>query len=108
MESNLSSFAKNSLSIFGTRIILIIISIVSSIIVTRILGPSNRGVMEMLLLVPSLIVNFGNLGIGNANLYFVGKKQFSIDQVSSNSLSLSMLLGFVLNISRIWCVSSIC
>ena len=96
MESNLSSFAKNSLSIFGTRIILIIISIVSSIIVTRILGPSNRGVMEMLLLVPSLIVNFGNLGIGNANLYFVGKKQFSIDQVSSNSLSLSMLLGFVL------------
>ena len=93
MESNPSSFAKDSLSVFGTRILLILISIVSSIIVTRILGPANRGVMEILVLVPYMLVNFGNLGVGNANLYFIGKKAHPIEKIVSNSLALSLVLG---------------
>jgi len=90
------SFAKNSLSVFGTRIFLISISIISSIIVTRVLGPFNRGVMEILILMPYLLVSFGNLGIGNANLYFIGKKKYSIAKIASNSLSLSFILGISL------------
>ena len=96
MTSNLSYFVKNSLSVFGTRIILIFISIVSSVIVARILGPSNRGAMEILLLVPSLLVNFGNLGIGNANLYFTAKAIYPSDKVNSNSLSITLMLGGIL------------
>lgn len=93
MTSNLTYFIKNSLSVFGTRILLILISIISSIIVTRILGPANRGVMEILILVPYMLVNFGNLGVGNANLYFIGKKTHPVDKIVSNSLSLSLMLG---------------
>lgn len=96
MESNLSSFAKNTLSVFGARVLLILVSIISSIIVTRILGPLNRGIFELLNLLPLILVSFGNLGIGNANLYFTGKKTYTLDNILSNSLSLSLMLGGVL------------
>jgi O-antigen/teichoic acid export membrane protein len=96
MTSNLAHLIKNSLSVFGTRVILILISIVGSIIVARILGPANRGVMEILLLVPLLLVNFGNLGIGNANLYFTAKGICPSDKVNANSLSITLMLGGIL------------
>jgi O-antigen/teichoic acid export membrane protein len=60
------------------------------------LGPSNRGALEVLTLIPYLLVSFGNLGIGNANLHFVGKKKYSIQQIAANSLVLSLILGAVL------------
>ena len=96
MIDNLYSFVKNSISVFGTRIVLILISIISSVVVTRILGPSNRGALEVLFLIPYLLVSFGNLGIGNANLHFVGKKKYSIQKIAANSLVLSLMLGAVL------------
>ena len=96
MTADLGRFAKNALSVFGTRILLIAISVVGSVIVTRILGPANRGAMEILLLVPSFLVNFGNLGIGNANLYFTARAMYPSDKVNSNSLSITLILGGIL------------
>jgi len=60
------------------------------------LGPSNRGSFEILMLYPALIVAFGNLGIGNANLYFIAKKRYSVEKIVGNSLSLTFMLGGVL------------
>ena len=90
------SFVKNSLSVLGTRISTIFLSLISSIIVTRILGPFNKGALGILVIIPYLLVNFGSLGIGNANLYFVGKKKYPIEKIVSNSLSLTLILGTIL------------
>lgn len=90
------ALARDSISVFTTRIIVMLLSMVNSIIITRILGPSLRGAMEILLLIPYLLVSFGNLGIGNANLFFVGKKKYSLDKIASNSFILSALLGATL------------
>jgi O-antigen/teichoic acid export membrane protein len=60
------------------------------------LGPSNRGALEVLSLIPYLLVSFGNLGIGNANLHFIGKKKYSIQKIAANCLVLSLMLGAVL------------
>ena len=96
MTHNFVLFVKNSLGVFATRIVMILISLVGSIIVNRILGPANRGAMEVLLLVPYLLVSFGHMGIGNANLYFIGKNKYPIQKVTSNSVSLSLILGTAL------------
>lgn len=90
------SFISNSLGVFGTRIFVILISFVGSIFVTRILGPSNRGILEILTILPSLIVSFGNLGIGNANTYFLGKKKYNLEEIVSSSVVLSIIIGTIL------------
>lgn len=90
------SFARDSISIFLTRIIIIVLSTISSILVARMLGASLRGDMEILLLMPALLVSFGNLGIGNANLHFAGKNKYPIESIVSNSIFLTLVLGAML------------
>ncbi len=85
------SIVKDSVSIFTTRIISILIPLVGSIIVSRILGPLNRGALDLLMLVPFLFVAFGNLGIGNANVYYIGKKLYRAEVIISNSFAVSFI-----------------
>lgn len=90
------SFVKNTLSVFGTRIMMILLSLLGGIIVARMLGPGNRGMLEILSTVPFLVVSFGNLGIGNANLYFIAKKKYPIEKIVANTVATSALLGIIL------------
>jgi len=90
------SFVKNTLSVFGTRVLMIFLSLLGGIIVARMLGPGNRGMLEILSTVPFLIVSFGNLGIGNANLYFLAKKKYPIEKIVANTVAISILLGTLL------------
>ena len=87
------SFINKALGVFGTRVFMIGLSLISGIIVTRILGPTNRGALEILIVIPNLVVSFGNLGIGNANLYFIAKDKYPIETIVANSLSVSIILG---------------
>lgn len=90
------SILKKSSSVLGTRILLIALAFLSSIVVTRSLGPKNRGVLELLNTLPSLLVNIGHFGIGNANLYFIGKKLYSFEKIFSNTLGYVTLISSLL------------
>jgi O-antigen/teichoic acid export membrane protein len=92
----MNSFSKNSLITFFTEILVFILSFVSLIILARVLGPTGKGIYSLILLVPSIMIVFGNLGIGGANVYFVGSKKYKIEDVVSNSLILAVLFGFIL------------
>lgn len=87
------SFLKKSFSVFGTRVLMFVLGMFGSIIVTRMLGPANRGMLEILNTVPFLLVNVGSLGIGNANLYFVGKKKYPLEDIIGNSFGVVIVLG---------------
>lgn len=87
------SFAEDSLSILSTRVLLLLAGIVQGVLIARLLGPAAKGALSIIILLPSLLVSMGHLGIGNANLYFMGKRRFSFQSVLSNSLALSVMLG---------------
>jgi len=90
------SFVKDSASVLFTRVITFVIGLVGGIIIARVLGPTNKGTLAIITLVPMLLVVIGNLGIGQANLYFIGKKKASIKSIISNSLTISICLGGIL------------
>ena len=87
------SFVKDSLSVFSTRVLLFLVGISGGVIIARVLGPTNKGILSIIVLLPNLLVSVGHLGIGNANLYFIGKKKFSFQSILSNSLTLSITFG---------------
>lgn len=70
-------------------------SVVASILLARFLGPENRGVYAVLILVVSIISFLGNLGLGTANVYFLSKGRPPAS-VLWNSLVVSSLLGTIL------------
>ena len=88
-------FIKDTLTTFSTQIIGVILGLAAAIIIARVLGPSGKGAYTLIILVPTLLATFGTLGIGVANLYFVGKKKYKLVDITSNSVVLASGLGIL-------------
>lgn len=80
------SFAKNSVFVIVVRIFGIIFGLAGGIILSRVLGPTGRGAYSLIVLIPMLLASPASLGIGNANIYFIGKKEYPLITFISNSI----------------------
>jgi len=92
-------FIKDTLMIFSTQIITIILGIAVAIIIARVLGPEGKGAFALIILVPTLLATLGNLGIGIANIYFGGSKKYRPAELASNSLIAALGLGVTLSVA---------
>lgn len=88
--------AKDSLMTFSTRILLVCFGIITSIILARVLGPAGKGAYALIILIPVLLTKVGDLGVGIANVYFIGKKKYDVSAIASNSLISACVLGAIL------------
>ncbi|MFA0832427.1 MAG: oligosaccharide flippase family protein [Methanobacterium formicicum] len=86
------SFIKNTIITFSTQLFVVLMSFIVSIFLSRTLGPTGLGTYSLVILVSTLLVNIGTLGIGISNTYFTGK-DYDIVKITSNSIILSLLLG---------------
>ncbi len=92
----MNSISKNSAITFSSQILIFILGFAISIILARTLGPKGKGIYALIILIPTLMLKLGSLGIGNANVYFTGSKKYEIEDIVSNSLLSSILLGSIL------------
>src|SRR3990172_13115190 len=69
LRSDRMSILRQSFGVFLTRIWGAAVGLAVSIIVARTLGPEGKGIYSLLLLVPSLLVTFGNGGLQVSNIY---------------------------------------
>ncbi|MGH7789255.1 MAG: flippase, partial [Candidatus Binatia bacterium] len=84
---------RDTLGILGTRVLWSAMGLISGVILARWLGPYDRGILAIVLLVPSTVVTLVKLGVSQATVYFISRKEASVDQVASNSVTLALLLG---------------
>lgn len=92
----MKNFSQKSLITFLTGIGLFVSGVLSMVIISRILGPEGKGIYSLLILIPGMIMTFGNFGLGSGNVYFVGSGKYKLQEVVSNSLVLTVILGFLL------------
>lgn len=97
----MNSISKNSAITFSSQILIFALGLITSIILARTLGPTGRGIYALIILIPTVMLRLGSLGIEAANVYFTGSKRYQIKDIISNSLLSSILLGLVL-ISLFW------
>jgi len=67
--------------------------IISGVILARWLGPYDRGLLALVLLVPSTVVTITKLGVSQATIYYINRREASVDRVASNSVMLALVLG---------------
>lgn len=91
----MSKFIEHSVITFFTKILQSVLGIGTSIIIARILGPSGKGIYALVILLPTLIVSFGNMGIGLASVFYIGKKKYSVEEIFKNNTFLSLILGAI-------------
>lgn len=92
----MNSISKNSAITFSSQILIFAVGFIVSIILARTLGPTGKGIYTLTILIPTVMLKLGSLGIEASNVYFVGSKQHEPKDVVSNSLLSSILLSLLL------------
>jgi len=72
------------------------IGLVTSVIITRSLGPEGRGIFTMTLIIGTIGVQIGNLGLHGSNTFYVAKNPSILPTLLGNSILISLVLGSVL------------
>src|SRR5256885_11311635 len=85
-----SDFVAKFLGTYLTRIFLMAVSLVSVVVMARILGPEGRGLYGVAVTIGALGVQFGTLGLHTSNAYFAACKPDSLAALTGNTL----LVGF--------------
>lgn len=89
------SIVRNSLALFVMQVVIFVLGILVSIVVSRILGPTQRGVYFLVITINASIVGLGDLGINFTNTYLLAKDRCTLSKVNSNSIVFAVLIGTV-------------
>ncbi len=87
------SFVRNVSITFVTKIVILIVALVTSIVIARTIGPEGKGLFALIILVSSLVFYTMHLSIGSGSGYFLGRRGASLEQLAGSWLSLSVIIG---------------
>ena len=88
-----SPFFRQTLGTYGTQLLVAVISLATSAIVARALGPAGRGDYAVAMAIGLIGVQLGNLGLQSSNSYFVAKDRLLLPNVLANSQVASFAVG---------------
>ncbi len=88
-----SDFVRKVAETYATQVFLLGLSLVTSIIVARALGPIGRGLYAVAMALGLIGVQLGNLGLHASNTYYVAKDRHLLPTLLGNSLVVSLVLG---------------
>lgn len=95
-EKRGNSMLRDIAGLIGSRGMLVVFGLATGVITARVLGPYDRGLFTVLLLLPQTLVNFVKMGVAQANVYYIRRRGASVATVASNSLVLSIVVALVL------------
>lgn len=94
-QAKSSDFFSKILKTISTRISLIIIGFITSVIIARTLGPEGRGMFAMAVTLGAFGIQFTNLGLHGSNTYYASRDASLLSPLLGNSLATSFTLGIL-------------
>jgi len=94
-----SSMRRNIVMTLGRQITAAFVQLLIVVLIARQLGPEGNGVYAMAILVPTLLANFLNLGIGPATVYHISRGDFTARQAVAGNTKLAVVIiaiGFMI------------
>lgn len=88
-----SVLRRNVVYTFGRHIIGALAQFVTVFIIARQLGAEGNGQYAMAILLPNLLVNFLNLGIGPANVYYLGREEVAARQATIENVKIAGIIA---------------
>jgi len=85
--------AGNISGTFITRVVIIAMGVVGSVITARFLGPAGKGILATLAVISGTVMQFGNFGLHASNTYFIAKNKDLTRQVIINALYTGLVGG---------------
>lgn len=69
-----ATLLRSILDVFSTKIAIILLGLLGTVVVSRSLGPDGRGLLAALLIYPQLLVAIFEGGMRQASIYYIGKR----------------------------------
>ncbi len=88
-----TSFMQDSTITLATRALIFGMTMITSIIISRLLGPSQKGSYSLLLLILNTISLLLIFGLGSANVYFGARSPAVLPALAGNSLLAATVFG---------------
>ena len=92
-KTTTSDFIHKVAETFVTRILLIGIGLITSVIVARVLGPEGRGLYAVAATIVAIGVQFSNLGLHASNTYYVARDRELLPALVGNTIVVSFGFG---------------
>ena len=90
------SFGKQMVGVAKLQVLTVIIGLFTQIYLARLLGPEQKGILDLFLLAPAILASLIDLGLLSANTYFGGKRQISVRVLHSHSLYWALIASCLL------------
>jgi O-antigen/teichoic acid export membrane protein len=87
------SFLRKSSITFLSRAGVFILGFILQAWIARLLGPEGKGAYAVITLITSLVAQFATLGLHNAHIYLIGRKQTNLKAAAENAFIFSFVLG---------------
>lgn len=101
------SFLRKGILVSGANLASTAITMVVGIIFARALGPEGIGQYQLFLTTATLVGTVFALGIGNANIYFLNNHKVPIERITTDTLKIGTLLGFLMTVGLAMAVLAI-
>src|SRR5258708_26664686 len=86
---------RNVLETYGTRVLVLIITFATAVVIARELGPTGRGFYAVAVTIGAIGAQFGNLGLHASNIYYVAKDRGLLPALIGNTLAVVVVACFV-------------
>ncbi len=90
------SLASNIITTLVARVGILVCSLISSIVLARMLGPEGRGLFALILLLPEMATTFGLIGFDQTNVVYAGLEPENRRALVWQSAGLAVVIGVLL------------
>jgi len=87
------SFTKDTIFTLISNLLVFALSLATSIIIARSLGPEGKGIYSIAILLPATLFALMNMGIGPSLVYHIGQKRKEASALIGNSCIIELLIG---------------
>lgn len=95
-----SDFIRKVMETFAAQVVQVCISLLTTVLVARALGPEGRGLYAVASAISAMGVQFGNLGLHASNTYYVAKNRELLPSLLGNTIAVSFIFGsFVIGLT---------
>ena len=98
-EAAPGSFVSGVVLTFGTRLLMFVGGLGSSIVVARWLGPEGLGTLAVLNAMVALALQIGSAGLPSANTYFIAKDRTRLAAAWANSVFFAFVVGSLIAVA---------
>jgi len=78
------SLLRDVTGVVFTRIFLVIAGLLTSVVLSRKLGPAGFGVYSAILVLPLIVVSFAQLGMRASSIFHIGRKQYDPGEIAGS------------------------